>query len=191
MIFAFFFTIAGASLDLGAIGGYWLAALILLVARTGFTYWGAKLGTRWARASDEIQGLSWRGLISQGGVTLGLLLLLKSQFPAIGDGAAANIGSGCGSPERVALTVGTTGAMRVVLPPGLASVPAGLWLYWVDKQRSLLGGPDPDRLRHAYVHTFPEDRAADKVGGSRVNNGRLRRAVRKVCHRIPGPDPPA
>jgi gluconokinase len=61
-------------------------------------------------------------------------------FPAIGDGAAANIGSGCGSPERVALTVGTTAAMRVVLPPGLASVPAGLWLYWVDKQRSLLGG---------------------------------------------------
>jgi gluconokinase len=61
-------------------------------------------------------------------------------FPAIGDGAAANIGSGCGSPERLALTIGTTGAMRVVLPAEVASVPAGLWLYWVDRRRALLGG---------------------------------------------------
>ncbi len=61
-------------------------------------------------------------------------------FPAIGDGAAANIGSGCGSPERLALTIGTTGAMRAVLPPQIASVPAGLWLYRVDRRRALLGG---------------------------------------------------
>src|SRR5215208_1314419 len=32
-------------------------------------------------------------------------------FPAIGDGAAANIGSGCTSFDRIALTVGTTGAL--------------------------------------------------------------------------------
>ncbi|HMO60083.1 MAG TPA: FGGY family carbohydrate kinase, partial [Roseiflexaceae bacterium] len=37
-------------------------------------------------------------------------------FPAIGDGAAANIGSGCIGPDRVAITVGTTGALRVVRP---------------------------------------------------------------------------
>jgi gluconokinase len=61
-------------------------------------------------------------------------------FPAIGDGAAANIGSGCGSPAHLALTVGTTGAMRAVLPPEIATVPSGLWLYWVDKRRALLGG---------------------------------------------------
>jgi gluconokinase len=30
-------------------------------------------------------------------------------FPAVGDGAAANVGSGCVSPARIALTVGTTG----------------------------------------------------------------------------------
>ncbi|HEU5089776.1 MAG TPA: FGGY family carbohydrate kinase, partial [Roseiflexaceae bacterium] len=29
-------------------------------------------------------------------------------FPALGDGAAANIGSGCDNPQRIALTVGTT-----------------------------------------------------------------------------------
>ena len=61
-------------------------------------------------------------------------------FPAIGDGAAANIGSGCDRPDRVALTVGTTGAMRVVLTEPPAQVPDGLWLYRVDGRRALLGG---------------------------------------------------
>jgi gluconokinase len=60
-------------------------------------------------------------------------------FPALGDGAAANIGSGCTGPDRLALTVGTTGAMRVVQPE-VAQVPAGLWCYRVDRRRALLGG---------------------------------------------------
>jgi gluconokinase len=58
----------------------------------------------------------------------------------IGDGAAANIGSGCDAPDRVALTMGTTGAMRVVVRPDLEKVPDGLWLYRVDAPRALLGG---------------------------------------------------
>lgn len=61
-------------------------------------------------------------------------------LPAIGDGAAANVGSGCDAPERVALTVGSTAAMRVVVDPDLARVPSGLWLYRVDARRGLLGG---------------------------------------------------
>lgn len=61
-------------------------------------------------------------------------------LPAIGDGAAANIGSGCDNPQRIALTMGTTGAMRVVLPPDIPQVPAGLWLYRVTRNRGLLGG---------------------------------------------------
>jgi gluconokinase len=58
----------------------------------------------------------------------------------IGDGAAANIGSGCDAPDRIALTMGTTGAMRVVVGPELKRVPDGLWLYRVDAPRALLGG---------------------------------------------------
>lgn len=61
-------------------------------------------------------------------------------LPTIGDGAAANIGSGCDTPQRIALTIGTTGAMRVVLPPAISTVPAGLWLYRVTRERGLLGG---------------------------------------------------
>lgn len=60
-------------------------------------------------------------------------------FPALGDGAAANIGSGAVTASRAALTVGTTGAVRIVLPH-VEHVPEGLWCYRVDKNRALLGG---------------------------------------------------
>jgi gluconokinase len=61
-------------------------------------------------------------------------------FPAIGDGAGANIGSGCASPQRVALTVGTSSAMRAVTTDDIATLPPGLWCYRVDGRRSLPGG---------------------------------------------------
>jgi gluconokinase len=61
-------------------------------------------------------------------------------FPAIGDGAAANIGSDCASISTWAVTMGTSSAMRVVVPPEQVAPEQGLWLYAVDKQRALLGG---------------------------------------------------
>jgi gluconokinase len=60
-------------------------------------------------------------------------------FPAIGDGAAANVGSGCTSRDRVALTVGTTGAVRAVLREA-PEAPPGLWCYRVDRDHTLVGG---------------------------------------------------
>ncbi len=93
---------------------------------------------------------------------------------AIGDGAAVNVGSGCDSPERVALTVGSTGAMRVVMDPDIDRVPDGLWLYRVDAKRGLLGGatteggnlfgwlretlilPEPNRLEELLLQKEPD-----------------------------------
>ncbi len=60
-------------------------------------------------------------------------------FPAIGDGAAANIGGGCTNHRRMALTMGTTGAVRVVQPTP-ERVPPGLWCYRVDRRQALVGG---------------------------------------------------
>jgi gluconokinase len=60
-------------------------------------------------------------------------------FPAIGDGAANHIGSGCLSPNQFSLMVGTTGAMRT-LSASVASIPAGLWCYRLDPRRAILGG---------------------------------------------------
>jgi gluconokinase len=61
-------------------------------------------------------------------------------FPALGDGVTANIGSGCISSERVALTVGTTSALRAVVDFPISHIPEGLWCYRVDSRRSLPGG---------------------------------------------------
>jgi gluconokinase len=61
-------------------------------------------------------------------------------FPLVGDGAAANVGSGCVSPRRIALSMGTTTALRAVTGDADFVVPAGLWCYRVDGERSLPGG---------------------------------------------------
>ena len=62
-------------------------------------------------------------------------------FPAIGDGAANNIGEGCVSPGTVALMIGTSGAMRVLSedrPP--AEFSPALWCYRADRKRVVIGG---------------------------------------------------
>ncbi|HEY7414230.1 MAG TPA: FGGY family carbohydrate kinase, partial [Ktedonobacteraceae bacterium] len=56
-------------------------------------------------------------------------------FPAIGDGASACVGSGCASPENWSLTVGTSSAIRVVIPVDEIELPPGLWLYLIDRNR--------------------------------------------------------
>ncbi len=62
-------------------------------------------------------------------------------LPAVGDGAANNIGSGCADQRHMAMTVGTSGALRVVTPGAKATrIPDGLWAYFVDKHRPLYGG---------------------------------------------------
>ena len=59
-------------------------------------------------------------------------------YLALGDGAAANVGSGAADADHIALTIGTTSALRVVKP--VERVPAGLWRYLVDADMPLLGG---------------------------------------------------
>lgn len=60
-------------------------------------------------------------------------------FPAMGDGAASNLGSGATLPERAAINFGTSGAARVILPAA-PDLPFGLFGYRVDPSRWLVGG---------------------------------------------------
>ena len=59
-------------------------------------------------------------------------------FLALGDGAAANIGSGAVDSRRIALTIGTTSALRVIKE--IERVPPGLWRYLVCTDMPLVGG---------------------------------------------------
>ncbi len=58
----------------------------------------------------------------------------------VGDGAAANVGSGCVGRDLAALTVGTTAAVRTLTATAPATVPKGLWSYRADAKLHLIGG---------------------------------------------------
>ncbi len=86
-------------------------------------------------------------------------------FPCVGDGVTGNLGSGCYSPTDWAVQVGTSSAMRTLVPenaqagiPNLEPetndadqnairnsqsairIPMGLWDYCLDRQTGLIGG---------------------------------------------------
>lgn len=61
-------------------------------------------------------------------------------FPAVGDGACSNIGCGCTRNDRLALMVGTSGAMRVLWKAHTVAVPSGPWCYRADRERFVMGG---------------------------------------------------
>jgi gluconokinase len=61
-------------------------------------------------------------------------------FPALGDGACSNVGAGCVTPERAALMIGTSGALRVIGPDDGSTPRAGLFHYRLDGTRVVEGG---------------------------------------------------
>jgi gluconokinase len=61
-------------------------------------------------------------------------------FAAAGDGACSNVGSGCTTGGRLALMVGTTGAMRVLRKADIVEIPDGPWCYRADEKRFVMGG---------------------------------------------------
>ncbi|MBA2247763.1 MAG: gluconokinase, partial [Chloroflexia bacterium] len=66
-------------------------------------------------------------------------------FPAIGDGAAANVGAGCVGRDRIAVTVGTSAAMRMIIEHAAPSdqrekIPDRIWCYLLDRTHKVLGG---------------------------------------------------
>jgi gluconokinase len=78
------------------------------------------LGEEWARRWPALSEVPW--------------------FPAAGDGACSNVGSGCTRNDRLALMVGTSGAMRVLWKADSVEIPDGPWCYRADEKRFVMGG---------------------------------------------------
>jgi gluconokinase len=69
------------------------------------------------------------------------MLARATWFQSIGDGAASNLGAGCVSRERIALTVGTSGAIRMLSSRAApTSLPSELFCYRTDRERVVIGG---------------------------------------------------
>ena len=82
------------------------------------------LGPEWANRWPALAQLPW--------------------IPAIGDGASGNLGSGCLTPDSVAVNLGTSGAIRLTVPSDSAAVPRGMWRYRLDRNRLVLGAAFSD-----------------------------------------------
>jgi Kef-type K+ transport system membrane component KefB len=80
-----FFAAAGASLHLDALGAIGMIALAVSAVRLVFVRMGGYLGARVGGGIDrEIGGMAWMGLVSQAGVTLGLTIIVATEFPEWG-----------------------------------------------------------------------------------------------------------
>lgn len=61
-------------------------------------------------------------------------------FLPIGDGVAANVGAGSLNNQTIALSLGTTAAVRIISTEKMPTVPEGLWSYQVHRSAHLIGG---------------------------------------------------
>jgi gluconokinase len=108
------------------------------------------------RALPELAPPDWQGRLAGDWRGRWPQLAEARWHPVMGDGAAANLGTGCDEPGRAAMTVGTSAAVRAVTvdgvgrdgvshaasgssPASLPPLPAGLWRYRVDHERVVTG----------------------------------------------------
>ena len=63
-------------------------------------------------------------------------------YPPLGDGLCSNLGTAPSETDAIVFNIGTSAAVRALVPGPVRSVPAGLWEYRVDRSRSLLGGAE-------------------------------------------------
>jgi gluconokinase len=61
-------------------------------------------------------------------------------LPPVGDGACNNLGAGAVASGRAGVMVGTSGALRVVVPAERLRALPGLFAYRVDRRRGVMGG---------------------------------------------------
>jgi len=90
-LYALFFAVAGADLDLAVIPHVWVACLLLVVARVALIYWSTYLGVRAAADTPAIRRYAWMGFLAQAGVTLGLATIVSERFGGWGEPVAAII----------------------------------------------------------------------------------------------------
>ena len=91
-------------------------------------------------------------------------------YPAIGDGAAGNLGSGATTKDTLALNYGTSAALRLVGTGAPKTVPKGLFTYRLDKSRFLLGGATSNC---GIVRQWFENTLALPFKGERLSDGSL------------------
>jgi Kef-type K+ transport system membrane component KefB len=81
LIFVLFFTLSGMYLDFTVLKTALLLVASFIVLRTIGKISGSVLGAVFSKAPDNVRKYTWGGLIPQGGIVVGLALIMK-QNPA-------------------------------------------------------------------------------------------------------------
>jgi Kef-type K+ transport system membrane component KefB len=89
VVFVVFFATAGAHLNLSLLAKLGPVALALCACRALVSWGCARAAARFSDAPPAILAYSWTPLVSQAGLTLGLVVILERQFPAFGTGLRA------------------------------------------------------------------------------------------------------
>lgn len=80
-IYLLFFTLAGASLDLSILTQVGLIGLAYIIARASGKIIGAWIGTKIAKTSKTVSNNLGLALLPQGGVSIGLSIIVRQQLP--------------------------------------------------------------------------------------------------------------
>lgn len=90
-IYALFFAVAGADLDLGEIPAVWQVGTLIFISRIVLIHSSTYLGAWSMGEPPVIRQYAWMGFLAQAGVTLGLATIVRDRFPAWGGDVAAII----------------------------------------------------------------------------------------------------
>jgi gluconokinase len=89
-------------------------------------------------ALPELLPSGWRGRLEGEPARRWPALAGATWHLPVGDGAASNLGAGCVTPDRIAINLGTSAAVRAVHQQP-APLTRALWRYRVDERRLLTG----------------------------------------------------
>ncbi len=115
LLFILFFVLAGANLHLAALPSLGIIGAVYLGCRAFGLMGGAALGAAVSRADSKIRKYLGMGILSQAGVAIGLALIVKSEFTALGT-AGAYIGA------SVITTVTATSIIFEIIGPILTKI---------------------------------------------------------------------
>ena len=80
-VYILFFTLAGASLDLSILLQVGMLGIAYVIARASGKILGAWLGAKSVKANPTVTKNLGYALLPQGGISIGLLVLVRSQLP--------------------------------------------------------------------------------------------------------------
>ncbi len=90
-VYALFFALAGADLDITVLRSAWVIATAIILTRIGALWVSTHLAARIVEDPPVIRQYAWMGFLAQAGVTLGIASRVREGFPVWGDPVATII----------------------------------------------------------------------------------------------------